>query len=202
MSNTVKETKYLSFAKAVTFATTPAIIGAMILLYTLYIFSPSTEVFYKTFLSVALLSIVLPVLAIIYLVKKGHIGNFHMKDRDDRVLPFGLTLACGVISLLIIKHFQTNPMLIRMFLTFFLMALGYSVITFLKFKLSGHTFVFTSGILLLVFFHEPRFIYLLPLVLLIGWARTYLDEHTRKEVVGGFVYAIASFLVFSILISS
>jgi len=198
----VEKRKFTWLAKAITFITTPALIGGLLLFYALYTVSPTTEIFYKTFSAVITFSIILPVLFIFFLIKKGHVSNFHMKERKDRVIPFGFTLLAGIISLLIVKHFETDPMLLRMFLTFFLMALGYSVITFLKYKISGHTFIFTSAILVLVFFLDLRFIYLLPLVLLIGWSRVYLKEHTLGEVAGGASYAVVSFVAFSLLFGS
>lgn len=196
------EKKYSRLAKAITLVTTPAIVGGVLLFYTLYILSPTTEIFYKTFLSVLFLSVILPVAFIFLLMKKGKIANFHMKEREDRVLPFGFTLISGTFSILVVRYLNNDPMIVRMFLIFFLMALGYSVITFLKFKISGHTFVFTSAMLLLVIFLDIRFIFLLPLVFLIGWSRVYLEEHTLGEVVSGAVYGVVSFVIFSLLINS
>ncbi|MDO8507800.1 MAG: hypothetical protein Q7S53_04530 [bacterium] len=196
------ERQHSHLAKAITLITTPAIVGGIFLLYTLYTLSPTTEVFYKTFLSVLFLSVILPILFIFFLMKIGKVSNFHMKERKDRVLPFGFTLVSGVASLLVVKSLESDPMIIRMFLIFLIMALGYSVITFLKFKLSGHTFVFTSAILILVSYIDLRFIFLLPFVFAIAWARVYQKEHTIGEVAGGFAYAIVSFIIFSTLINN
>ncbi|RJO59968.1 hypothetical protein C4544_06375 [candidate division WS5 bacterium] len=203
MANTKTEKKrYLALAQTITLITTPAIVGSLTLFYTLYYFSPSLEIFYKTFFSVLVLSIIMPVLFIFFLMKKGHIGNFHMKERKDRVLPFGFTLISGIISLLIIKYLENDPELLKMFLIFFLMALGYSVITFLKFKPSGHVFVFASAVLALAFFIDTRFAYSLILIAPIGWARVYMKEHTLGEVAGAGIYALFSFWAFSMLISA
>ncbi|MEK7447718.1 MAG: phosphatase PAP2 family protein [Patescibacteria group bacterium] len=196
------EKKYSKLAKVITLVTTPAVVGGVLLFYAVYMFSPTTEIFYKTFLSVLFLSVVLPVAFIFLLMKKGKIGNFHMKEREDRILPFGFTLMSGTFSILVVRYLNNDPVLVRMFLVFFLMALGYSVITFLKFKISGHTFVFTSAMIILIIFLDLRFIFLLPLVFLIGWARVYLEEHTLGEVVGGAAYAITSFILFSLLINN
>lgn len=196
------EKKYSRLAKVITLLTTPAVVGGVLLFYAVYMFSPTTEIFYKTFLSVLFLSVVLPVAFIFLLMKKGKIGNFHMKERKDRILPFGFTLISGTFSILVVRYLNNDPVLVRMFLVFFLMALGYSVITFLKFKISGHTFVFTSAMLILIIFLDLRFIFLLPLVFLIGWSRVYLEEHTLGEVVGGAIYAVISFVIFSLLINS
>lgn len=192
--------KRLALAKTITLITTPAIVGGLTLFYALYYFSPNLEVFYKTFFSVFLLSIIFPVLFIFFLMKKGHIGNFHMKEREDRVLPFGFILLSGIISLLIVRYFESNPELLKMFLIFFLMALGYSVITFLKFKPSGHVFVYVSAILALAFFIEINIIYFLILVVPIGWARVYTKEHTLGEIAGAGIYALVSFIFFSLFL--
>lgn len=129
------EKKYSKLAKVITLVTTPAVVGGVLLFYAVYMFSPTTEIFYKTFLSVLFLSVVLPVAFIFLLMKKGKIGNFHMKEREDRILPFGFTLMSGTFSILVVRYLNNDPVLVRMFLVFFLMALGYSVITFLKFKI-------------------------------------------------------------------
>lgn len=192
----------LSFARVLSVLTTPAIVGSLILLYALYSLSPSTEIFLKSFALVFVLSILIPIFFIFYLVKLKKIGNFHIKNRKERRLPFIFVLIMSALSLLAVKYMGVGQELLRMLLIFYLMGLGYTVITLLKTKISGHVFVFTAGILLLTSYIDLRFVFLLPLAGVIGWSRVHLEQHSLGEVAGGFAYAIISFFVFSLLINS
>lgn len=194
--------KYLETAKVISIISTPAIVGTLLLIYTFYEFSESTEIFFKSLGAVFFFSVFLPVLFTFYLMQKNKVKNFHMIEREERKMPFGFALVASVVSLLAIKYLNSNLELTRMIMTLYLMALGFVTITFLKYKISGHTFIFSSAIFILVSFLDLRFIYLFPLVILIGWARVYLKEHSLGEVLGGVGYALISFIVFSILFSS
>lgn len=196
------ESNHEKLAKTISFVFTPAIAGTFILLYSIYVFSPTREIFYKSFAAVFFFSIVLPVVFTLYLVRKKKIANFHIKERKERAIPFAFALVSSAFSLLAIKYIGANPELTRMFLILYLMGLGYAAITLLKFKISGHTFVSTSAMVVLTAFSDLRFIYLLPLIALIGWARVSLKEHTVGETIGGAIYAIISFILFSLLISN
>ena len=193
---------YNRFAKIISFAFTPAITGSFLLLYMVYTFSPTLEVMFKTLLIVSFFSIILPVCFTFFLLKNNKIKNFHIRERKERAVPFAFALLSSAGSLLAIKYFATNPELVRMVLILYLMALGYVAITLLRFKISGHIFIFSAAILVLSFYVDLRFIYLLPLSILIGWSRVYLKEHTLGEVIGAAVYSMISFMVFSLLINN
>lgn len=197
-----EEQDYRKLAKTISFVFTPAITGSLLLVYMLYEFSPTIDAMIKTLLLVFLFSIILPVFFTYFLLKEGKIKNFHIKERKERAVPFAFALISSSVSLLAIKYFTTNPELTRMVLVLYLMALGYVAITLLRFKISGHIFIFTSAIIVITAFSDLRFIYLLPLAGVIGWARVALKEHTIGEVAGGFAYAIMSFIIFSLLINN
>lgn len=190
---------YTKTAKILTFIFSPVFMGSLFLFYSLWILSPSTEMFSKAFVAILFFSILLPVIFTIYLIKKEKIKNFHLKIRKERTLPFAFAMLTSTISLIIIKYLGVNPEFLRLVLTVYLMALGYVIINLLKFKISAHVFVFFSSVLVLTFFIDLRFVYLAPLVLPIGWARVQLDEHTVGEVAGGVAYSIFSFIIFSFL---
>jgi len=197
-----EEKKYLGTAKVISIMSTPAIVGTLLLMYTFYEFSATIEIFFKSLGAVFFFSVFLPILFTFYLMKKNKVKNFHMIEREERKMPFGFALVSSAVSLLAIKYLNANLELTRIVLTLYLMALGFVTITFLKYKISGHTFIFSSAIFILVSFLDLRFIYLLPLVIPIGWARVYLKEHTIGEVVGAVGYSIISFIIFSILINN
>ncbi len=190
---------YTFLAHAVTYATTPAIVGGFLLFYTLYIFSPNEKLFLETFGAICFFSIIMPVLFTFYLMRKEKVGNFHMKEREERTIPFAFAMAVSAISLLAVKLLGTNHEFFRIVLTFYLMGLGYVIINILRFKLSGHIFVFTASLLILTFFVDVRFVFLAPLIILIGWSRGRLKEHTFGEVAGSLAYSLVSFIIFSFL---
>lgn len=198
----IEDNDYHKFAKIISIISTPAITGSFLLIYMVYNFSPTLDIMFKTLLIVSFFSIILPVFFTVFLLRKDKIKNFHIRERKERAVPFAFALVSSAGSLLAIKYFATNSELIRMVLILYLMALGYVAITLLRFKISGHIFIFSSALLVLAFYTDLRFIYLFPLTILIGWSRVYLKEHTIGEVVGAVGYSIISFVIFSILINN
>ncbi len=190
---------YAVFAHAITYVTSPAIVGGFLLFYTLYIFSPNERLFLETFGAIFFFSIILPVLFTFYLMRKEKVGNFHMKEREERTMPFAFAMIASAISLLAVKLLGVNHEFFRIVITFYLMGLGYVVINILRFKISGHIFVSTASLLILTFFVDVRFVFLAPLIILIGWSRGKLKEHSFGEVAGSLAYSLISFIIFSFL---
>jgi|GEM_PF-1474987 len=197
-----KKNQSTKVAETISFISTPAIVGTFFLVYALYNFSPDINSFFKSFLLVFTFSVGIPLFATFYLLKKQKIGNFHIKNRKERVVPFAIAMILSTLSLLIMKYLNENPELLRMMIILYLMALGYVAITFLKFKISGHVFILTSALIVLTAFLDLRFIYFVPLIAVVGWARVHLKEHSIGEIVGAFAYTIISFLAFSLLINN
>ncbi len=191
--------KYTKAARFITFASTHAIVGTAALFYLVYILSPSLKDFITIFFTALFTTVVIPVIYVIYLLKKGKIQNFHMKKHKERILPFLVIFASGILSILAIKYLGASSDIIKLGTIFLLMSAGYVAITF-KYKISGHGFVFTSSVLFLSFFANYQFLLLLLFLIPIGWSRIYLKEHTLGEFVGGATYALASFYVLSLFL--
>lgn len=189
-------------ARAISIASTPGITGGLFLAYALYALSPTAEIFLKSLFIVFFFSIFLPAVFTFYLLKKEKIGNFHIKERRERTIPFAFALISSTGSLLIIKYLGINHELIKMLIIFYLMALGFVAITSWRYKISGHIFIFFSSVLSLSFFLGREFAYLLLLAIPIAWARVYTKEHTWGEVLGAVGYSLVSFIFFTLLINT
>ena len=117
--------RYKKLAQFITFASTHAIVGTATLFYLVYIFSPSFEDFIKIFFTALFITIIIPIVYIVYLLKKEKIQNFHMKEHKERIFPFIVMFISGGFSLFIIKHLGASPEIIRLGTIFLLMSAGY-----------------------------------------------------------------------------
>lgn len=132
---------------------------------------------------------VLPLLYLIYLMRKGEVSDFHMKERTERIKPMAFIFI--VFSLAsVVMYFMDAPFVIQAF-TYVgaLQGLLMLLIT-LKWKISGHGAGIAAFVLLLWALFGPAaapFFLLVPLVL---WARVYTDRHDLPQTIIG---AIAGF---------
>jgi len=132
---------------------------------------------------------VLPLLYLIYLMRKGEVSDFHMKERTERIKPMAFIFIVFTVAS-IIMYFSDAPFVIQAF-TYVgaLQGLLMLLIT-LKWKISGHGAGIAAFVLLLWALFGPAatpFFLLVPLVL---WARVYTDRHDLPQTVIG---ALAGF---------
>lgn len=132
---------------------------------------------------------VLPLLYLIYLMRKGEVSDFHMKERTERIKPMAFIFIVFTVAS-IIMYFSDAPFVIQAF-TYVgaLQGLLMLLIT-LKWKISGHGAGIAAFVLLLWALFGPAaapFFLVVPLVL---WARVYTDRHDLPQTVIG---ALAGF---------
>jgi len=187
------------FAKIITVISTPFLVWAFFFGYLFYYYSADTDIFLKTLFLGLFFIILLPAAFILRLYLKGKLTNLHIKVRKQRLVPFIFSLFSVMVFITSIRLLRVNPELFSIVIIYFLMAVGFVMVT-LKYKLSGHAFAFVSSVIILSTYIDQRFIFLLPLVLVIAWSRIRLNEHTPKEVLAGTLYAIVSFYLLRLFI--
>lgn len=188
-------------AKTITDISSPAVVGAIFLVYAFHQLSTSNEMFLKIIFTILALVIVAPVLFTFFLLKKGIISNFHLKIKKERLDPLLFAMVSGLAAVLCVRYLGGTGEINKIMIIFYVMALGFSFIT-LKYKISGHAFVFTSAVVMAAtFLGESRFFFLLVLLFPIGWSRLYLKEHTLNEFLLGTGYALVSFSLLNIILS-
>ena len=132
---------------------------------------------------------VLPLLYLIYLMRKGEVSDFHMKERRERIKPMAFIFI--VFSLASLVFYLLDVPYVMQVFTYVgaLQGLLMLLIT-LKWKISGHGAGIAAFTLLLWGLFGPAaapFFLLIPLVL---WARVYTDRHDLPQTIIG---ALAGF---------
>jgi hypothetical protein len=142
-----------------------------------------------------LLASLIPVLYVVYLLKKGHVSDIHMSDPRERRIPYLIGLlgvgaafllvrtwgGASLLSTLIFCHLITMAELTLINL-FYLISNHVTSVTAL-FVFTGLAFGFTSSLLIL------------PLVLLTLYVRWFLKRHTIGELLSGLLVGSGSILL-------
>lgn len=133
---------------------------------------------------------VLPLLYLIYLMRKGEVSDFHMKERTERIKPMAFIFIVFTIASLVM-YFSDAPFVIQAFTYVGAFQGLLMLLITLKWKISGHGAGIAAFVLLLWALFGPAampFFLLVPLVL---WARVYTDRHDLPQTIIGAVAGFA-----------
>jgi len=134
---------------------------------------------------VVLIDTLLPILFLIYGLKRGFISDWETSNRDERHIYnfFALLL---ILFNLVLFYFLGDEFLLKLIFVFLALILIYTLITFF-WKISGHMASNTAFILLLNIFFDWRFRWLIFLLPLVAWARLTRNKHDVWQLAGGVV---------------
>jgi|SRR5882757_8342758 len=145
---------------------------------------------------------VIPMAVIVRGARQGRWQGHHVTDRAGRLVPFIACLASvGTGAVLLLAGNAPHQMIAlsaSMFATL-VVALG---ITFgLNWKVSMHTAVGMGAVVILMAAYGPWLVALTPVIVLIGWSRVSLGDHSAGQVtVGALVGAVAGGLLYVALL--
>lgn len=144
---------------------------------------------------------VFPLLVMVLLKSRGAIESFHLKKRQERLIPYGISTLFFVFTYNLLSKANLPPLVLSLFL-------GFSVVAFISFlssfftKISTHAMAIAGllgGVIAMYFKFSVNFsiaIVLLGLVWgLVGYARLTLKAHTQLEFYSGSI--IGFFVVFT-----
>ncbi|MDE0315788.1 MAG: hypothetical protein OXM61_12860 [Candidatus Poribacteria bacterium] len=146
---------------------------------------------------VAIFVTVLPILAIAMLFRFSKVSNFHLPAKEERLIPLCLTLVSMILGTIILYQIGASQRIIWVCQVFIVNSIVFSVITPL-WKISFHTSVTTSCIIVLMLLVNLNLVWLFLLIPLIAWARVYRERHTLLQTVTGTLLATAITMLFSI----
>ncbi len=148
-----------------------------------------------------LLHIVIPLVYVIWAVKRGHISDLDITKREERYGILTVVFMKNVISLVVIALFG-NTLLLQLALTVFTVFTVAYVVTFF-WKISLHMTFNTVGITLVNAVNDWQFLYLYALIPVIFWSRLNLKKHTVSQLIAGFVVSevimLGGFWLFGII---
>jgi len=164
--------------------------------------SMSPDITLVTYLALALFTIILPVLNILFLAKKGMIKSPFLHHREDRNLPYILYIVCYVILYYFLKPIFLPPV-IYMILLGSAFTIAIALVINLKWKISAHMIgiggALGSVLGVSIRFSEgliPTIMWLFICAGLVGFSRLQLHAHSSSQVYAGFLLGFFSLSLF------
>jgi hypothetical protein len=127
---------------------------------------------------------ILPLIAVVVLLKKQVISDFFATERDERYIPFLTTIfsyLLGTISLILV---EAPAPITALMACYIINGIVLAMIT-MKWKISIHSSGVTSPITALVYLLGTRLLPLFLLVLPVIWARLELKAHSKMQLTMG-----------------
>ncbi len=144
----------------------------------------------------------LPILYIAWRVHQGHISDLHMKDREERIGPFVVSMVCAILAWSILRLMGAPPILPLVAGVTLVQLMVMTLIT-LVWQISMHTMSIAVAVVATGYVFGPASALVVsPLVPLVGAARLKLHRHTPAQVVAGtIVGAVIPLLMIALLMS-
>lgn len=134
---------------------------------------------------------VTPIVYIGMMVKRGHITDMHMKVRQQRIMPFVISIVCAFFAWLGLQ-LTDAPFVMPLFAVFSLVQLIVMLVITLIWQISVHAISISGAtVATAVLFGAIPALITIPLVVLVGAARVKLERHTPAQVIAGTVVGIA-----------
>jgi hypothetical protein len=136
-------------------------------------------------------------------VKQGRYTDAHVSVRSQRFFPLSFGFVCLVIIFLTLLLLHASRQLLAT-LTATLAALLVALLLtqFARYKISFHLIGVTGAVTVCCLLAGPFFLFLSPLILLVGWARWKVEAHSPLQAVCGATLAVlvtlGTFRVFGI----
>ena len=138
------------------------------------------SLFYVT----SLFGCVLPLVSVVFLVKKRIISDFYATERDERFLPFLTTIFSYLLGTIMLIMVRAPAPITALMACYIVNGIVLATIT-LKWKISIHSSGVTSPITALVYLLGTRLIPLFLLVIPVIWARLELNAHSKMQLTMG-----------------
>jgi len=136
---------------------------------------------------------------VLYLVETGHLRDFHMPDRADRIKPLFIISCWIVISTAMLIWIQAPPIIILVLVVATVQVILLSIIT-MVWKISFHSAIIMTAAVVSILLKSNSAWFISGLVPLVGWSRVLLRRHTISQVIGGYLagMCVASLALYGI----
>ncbi|MGC5054755.1 phosphoesterase PA-phosphatase [Micromonospora sp. DT48] len=146
----------------------------------------------------ALFCSVIPNSLIWWGVRRGRLSDHHIRVREQRRTPLVYGLVSVLVGLALLIGFRAPRPVIAMVVVMFGLGLAVTLVN-LVWKLSIHAAVAAGSGAVLVIVFGAKLLLAAPAVVLVGWSRVVLRDHTVGQViagtVAGLVVAVPIFLL-------
>jgi len=200
----------MRFAKIISFVFHPLfmpILGLFIVLdSSVYVSSSIGSYATKiTFITVFVFTCLLPLISVIFMLKKGMVNSIYLTTRQERKYPYLMTVLYYTLLYYILRPVQLPPVIYQMILGSIVATIMAMAIN-LKWKISAHM-IGIGGVIGTVIGIAERFTQNLNSLLvvlficagLVGFARLKLNAHDSAQVYLGFIVGVFTLLLMIIL---
>jgi membrane-associated phospholipid phosphatase len=138
----------------------------------------------------------LPILFVVFMLKTGRIGDLHMSATQERHLPYIVAISAAALALVLVVA-GGGPAQLTCLALFNIVVLILLGLINTRWLISIHATAAASTWLIAAFVFGWRvgFI-LLPLAVLVAWARLFLRRHTPAQVFAGLALGLFTVVVF------
>ena len=130
------------------------------------------------------LAVILPLLYVLYLMRKGEISDWDISNRRERYALLFFTIFCWLLSVIILVVFDGPKLLLASAVDGLAILSVYSLIT-ISWKISIHSGAISCPVTILIILFGPSFLPLILLVLAMIWARYKMRKHNLLQLIGG-----------------
>ncbi|GAB4578365.1 MAG: hypothetical protein Fur0022_11000 [Anaerolineales bacterium] len=133
--------------------------------------------------------ILIPVIFIVVQVQRGVITDFHMRVREQRIVPMIFALVCAGVSWGVMQTWNA-PFALRVFSGIAILQSAFMLLVTFKWKISGHSMTIAGMAVFLVGMFGAAAAPLLLAIPLVAWARVRLNRHDRWQTLAGAVAGV------------
>jgi hypothetical protein len=136
-----------------------------------------------------------PLLVVVYFLKTGRVSDLHMKNKDERHIPYLIGIICAVIALIVASMYSQSQLLRSLIVCniITLAALGFINVYWL---VSSHAASITLATLFVgLVFGGTVGVAMTPLVGITLFSRLILKRHTVAQLGAGIIVGAAPVLI-------
>jgi membrane-associated phospholipid phosphatase len=135
--------------------------------------------------------VMLQIVSFMYFYKKGMISDVDAKDKNERDIPFLISIVIFIVGLILLFIAKVN--IVSMAFWFCYISNTFMVLLINKYlKISIHAMGVSGPLALFVFLVGVETFAFLPILFIVGWSRVKLKVHSIPEVTAGAVFGFVS----------
>ncbi len=164
-----------------------------IIVFTIFAFNLEQNVLnrFVLILTAFVFGFILPVIVFLSLRKRGLIADIDARIKEERTVPFTLSIVFHIIGLIILIFYRINIISIAFWFCYISNTLIIVIIN-KYWKISAHMMGAGGSFAAFAFVFGFAALPLLLILILIGWARIKLECHNLTQVLAGVLLAFVS----------
>ncbi|MFI5236351.1 MAG: phosphatase PAP2 family protein [Ignavibacteriales bacterium] len=164
-----------------------------IIVFTLFAVTLETESvkIISTILVAFIFGFTAQIILFVFLRRQGKIVDLDASVKEERTIPFLISVGFYLIGLIILILFKVNPISIA----FWFCYISNTLVTILinkHWKISAHAMGAAGPLAAITFVFGPLALFFSIIIFLVAWARIQLRVHSFSQVLTGILFAFAS----------